>query len=230
MIKRILKKGYYLTNEILNILLLNNLFFKYTFIKQLRNELAHCNTILEVGAGTSSYLSKTSIKFHITAIDRYLKSLLIAKQKKVYNNFVVADVLSIDNIFKENSFDAIVAFDLIEHLAKDKGYELVEKMKRITRKKIVIYTPNGFLQQPPTPDNPFQEHKSGWDYYEMRKMGFKVFGINGYKELTGLYAIPKIKPVALGNLIRNISSVFLKILNKTDRSFAILCFLNKSSI
>ena len=61
-----------------------------------------------------------------------------------------------------NSFDVVIAFDLIEHLSKEDGYRLVYEMERIARRICVIFTPNGHVWQPPRPDNSFDAHLSGW--------------------------------------------------------------------
>ncbi|MBL7127359.1 MAG: hypothetical protein ISS16_00055 [Ignavibacteria bacterium] len=57
----------------------------------------------------------------------------------------------------------------------------------------------------------------------MEKLGFKVFGVNGFKKLRGIYAVPKIKPRELGNFVCSISQVLLKLMGLNKFSYGILC-------
>lgn len=93
---------------------------------------------------------------------------------------------------ESDSFDAVVAFDLIEHLNKEDGYLLLYEMERIARKLVVVYTPTGFLWQPPSPNNPFNAHVSGWKPRELKQFGFKaITGLMGFGILLGPYAKPR---------------------------------------
>lgn len=56
-------------------------------------------------------------------------------------------------------------------------------MERIAKEKVIIYTPNGFLPQKEYDLNIFQLHKSGWSVDELKKLGYRVKGINGLKFL-----------------------------------------------
>jgi hypothetical protein len=75
----------------------------------------------------------------------------------------------------------VLTSDVIEHLSKHDGYELICQMEAIAKKRVVIFTPNGMLGQKPEPDNPFQAHLSGWTVSEMRRLGYKVVGVHGFK-------------------------------------------------
>ncbi len=58
-------------------------------------------------------------------------------------------------------------------------------MKKWARKKIIITTPNRYLWQDGY-INSMQEHKSGWTVEELQNLGFKVFGMNGWKNLRDI--------------------------------------------
>jgi hypothetical protein len=124
--------------------------------------------------------------------------------------------------FKDRDYK-IIAFDLIEHFEKNEGYQLLKDIVRVAGVRVIVFTPNGFVPQSATDDNPFQEHKSGWTYQEMKKSGFKVYGVNGFMKLRGMYAVPKIKPREFGNFISNLSQIFLNITGLKKYSYAILC-------
>jgi hypothetical protein len=76
-----------------------------------------------------------------------------------------------------------VAFDLIEHLSREDGYKLLYEVDRISAFASLIFTPNGFVWQPPTEKNSFDAHLSGWTPSEFRRMGWsKLKGHGGSKK------------------------------------------------
>jgi hypothetical protein len=220
--KDIIKKMYSNIDGFLHLIFFSRYFYKKHFLNILEKELEGCTNVLEIGSGKTSYLRDLESDFKITALDISLNQIRESRKNQVYNNHILGDVLTINQLIKPGSFDAIVAMDLIEHLDKEKGLKLISDLSSLA-KKIIIYTPNGFLFQPPTADNPFQEHLSGWDFDEMQNLGFKVFGVNGYKRISGVYSLPKIRPASLGIFIRNLSALGLRMINMEHLSFSILC-------
>jgi hypothetical protein len=72
--------------------------------------------------------------------------------------------------FPERSVDTVFLLDVIEHLDKEQGKELLAWVEKIARCQVVIFTPLGFVKQE-HPDGKdawgmdggnWQEHKSGW--------------------------------------------------------------------
>jgi len=143
----------------------------------------------------------------------------------------LGDVTNLQKYISDKSFDSVVAFDLIEHVTKEEGLALLKSIEKIAKHSVIIYTPNGFLPQDEFDNNPFQKHLSGWEFEEMKKLGYEVYGINGYRKLRGEYALPTIKPRFFGYFLSNWSWVFLEIFGKPEKSFAILCIkkLNKEN-
>ena len=98
------------------------------------------------------------------------------------------------------SFDVVMAFDVIEHLPKDQGYLLIYQMERLSAQAAIVFTPNGWVWQPPSPNNPFNAHVSGWKPNEFpRSLGWKVIGQHGPKWAFGPYGIAK--PMFAGNVV-----------------------------
>jgi len=85
--------------------------------------------------------------------------------------------------FPSDSFDVVMAFDFIEHLGVENGFELVYEMERITNQFAIVFTPNGFVWQPPTRSNPFQAHVSGWTPRMFRKLGWRTKGSRGLRAI-----------------------------------------------
>ena len=102
--------------------------------------------------------------------------------------------MNLDNVVEPKTFDAVIALDLIEHLEKKDGFKLIEMMTKIAKKKIIIFTPNGFQPQRAFDDNPWQEHKSGWYFEDFDELKFKSYGHGGLKFLRGERASLRFRP------------------------------------
>jgi len=221
--KTLLKRIAHAADNILDKAFFSKYFFKRYFLDVIDRGLDDCDTVLEIGAGKSSYLKLINRPLKITAIDLHEESLALGLKNKIFDEGIVGNALHVDQLVPPSSFDAVAAFDFIEHLEKVEGREFLKKCEKIARKAVIIFTPNGFLEQPASAENPFQEHKSGWTYEEMLKLNYRVFGVNGVKWLSGKYNIPRIRPVSLGNFIRNISRMILRKMKLEKYSACILC-------
>ena len=195
----------------------------YSFINVLKKNFGDVKTVLELGAGKDSYVNFKCRDYKITALDLHKASIENSKEHNNFDDYILGDAREIREIFEDRSFDLVTAFDLIEHFEKNEGYQLLKDILKIAGERVIVFTPNGFVPQSATDDNPFQEHKSGWTYKEMKKSGFKVYGVNGFKKLRGMYAVPKIKPREFGNFVSNLSQILLNITGLKKYSYAILC-------
>lgn len=96
--------------------------------------------------------------------------------------------------FENDFFDFVACFDVIEHFPKDEGYHLLYEIDRISKYGSAIFTPNGFIWQPPSVNNFFNAHLSGWKPRELSTLGWsKVYSAGGYRQLYGPYGIPKLQ-------------------------------------
>ena len=195
-----------------------------TLIRELRRALNGCQTVLDVGCGTDSPSQYLADDLHIEGLDIHEPSLNAAEAKSFLKARHLGGAMDLDDLFPPNTFDAVIALDVIEHLAKKDGLALIEKMKRAAKRRIVLFTPNGFLPQP-ADDNPWQEHKSGWTTEDFRARGFTVVGVNGPRALRGEYARIRWRP----RLVWAAASELLQRLWTRDRpegAFALFCVLD----
>jgi hypothetical protein len=165
-----------------------------SWISYLKKELSDCNTVLDLGCGNNSPIQYCNISFSV-GVDIFEPYLKESESKGIHSKYIKGDIRKIK--FNPKSFDAILCKDVLEHLTKDEGCKLIKKMEKWARKKVIIITPNGYIYQNGYDNNPLQAHKSGWSVDELKNLGFKTFGINGWKKLKGYRGVIKYKPVFL---------------------------------
>lgn len=73
----------------------------------------------------------------------------------------------------QDSWDAIICAELIEHLSKEKARELVAWMKAHSD-LVIVTSPIGFMRQGAMYGNPHQVHVSGWMQEEVEALGFET--------------------------------------------------------
>ena len=156
---------------------------RYTLPKLLSRELVKQKIILDVGCGrTSSLKGITRDEKYLVGLDFYKPYLVELNNLDIYDECVLGDARKLVRIFQLKSFDCVISVEVLEHLTKNDGMIMVDQMKKIAKDKCVLITPNGLLlTYPGYKDNPNERHISGWSYYELKKLGFKVHGVGGIK-------------------------------------------------
>lgn len=180
-----------------------------------------CRSLLDVGCGKESPVGRFSQTIERTVgVDSHAESIELSRAAGIHGGYVQLNVLDIGSRFEPRSFDCVVALDVIEHLDTQDGVALLRAMETIARKKVVVFTPNGFLSQSAERDNPHQLHRSGWTAAEMRARGYEVTGIGGWRPLRGEYALPR-RPRWLTERLSLLSEPFFE--SRPDHAFQILC-------
>jgi len=175
-----------------------------------------------VGCGRHSSLTginKGSLK---VGLDHYEPYIQRSRHAGVHDHYVIGDARRLP--FRTGSFDCAVATEILEHMEKKDGVEMIAEMERVARKKIILTTPNGFLPTAPGPeDNPDEEHLSGWTAGELEAMGFKVYGFSGPKGLwtirngrAVLRFVPR-RPHLLSAVASDLAGLFVH--NRPARAF-----------
>jgi len=188
------------------------------FSIKLEKLLKDCDTVLDVGCGENSPLRLIETKNSV-GVDGFEQAINRSKKRKIHPKYRLMDIRELTSVFKENSFDAVIALDVVEHLEKREGSKLIKEMEKIAKKKVVILTPNGFIQQKDSANN-LQEHLSGWRIKDFHKRKYKVFGEYGLKNLRGERA-SLVKPKYFWGMISYISQLIVRSYPKY--SFSLLC-------
>ena len=159
---------------------------------ELRHTLKGFRTVLDVGCGFPSPLRVLQDSY-LVGVDGYRPALDQARESRSHNEFFLKDVRQIGDLLGSRTFEACVALDVIEHLEKQDGWTMLQNMERLATRRVIIFTPNGFIPQR-SQDGDLQEHLSGWTVEEMRARGYRVFGMYGPKRLRGEHARIKHSP------------------------------------
>ena len=160
-------------------------FFTVRFIFPLQylllRELMSCKSILDLGCGRHSMVPIAPSPIYKVGVELFESAYQEAFQSGRHDKVIQTDLMQVQ--FEEKSFDAVVMLDVLEHLTKEEGELLIHRMEQWARKKIIIFTPNGFVHQECYDHNPLMEHKSGWKNEEFVKKDFKTYGVRGFKFL-----------------------------------------------
>ncbi|MBI2085878.1 methyltransferase [Candidatus Daviesbacteria bacterium] len=176
----------------------------FSYMKLLRDGIGEGKTILDLGCEDGRLLDLLSEgkNWNITGVDIFQKNVRKASERKIFVKVVRGDVVEISKklIKQKVKFDVVFCSQVIEHIDREKGEELLGIVDKLARKKVIMGTPRGFMEQPHAflGDNPHQVHKSGWSEDDFRKRGYKVYGI-GFGPVWSEAGLGRIysKPVAV---------------------------------
>lgn len=149
-----------------------------------------CRTALDIGSGTSSHLSTFRPQILTMAIDASEEAMNLARANNAHDFYFVGDIMkeSVESVLKHTNgekFDLVPLYGVIEHFPKRIGFELLERCELLTKKYILLETPNGFFPQGPEFGNEFQRHLSGWFEHDFEGLGYRVYGTSGTKLFRG---------------------------------------------
>jgi len=150
-----------------------------TFIN---NFIKNRDHVLDIGCGDKKIIKR--LRGSHTTLDIW----------EPFSPDIVWDLNKLPLPFKDGMFDVTLMLDVIEHLDKEKGKKLLEEIKRVTRRHILVFTPlwwteNLFYMNNINSvyyGNPYERHQSLWsredfkDFQEINELDFMgnyYFGI-----------------------------------------------------
>lgn len=194
--------------SLLRDILTANLHSRHVYLTWLKRDLADCDTILELGCGppfgfiqTISPILQIGYGKRTNAFDIWPPYVDAHKKANSYNRCWQADILETDLPIKH--YDAVVMFDVLEHLPREKveQIDLLGQMEKCAIKKVIIFTPNGFVENDFVDGDPYQAHVSAWEPKDYRKRGYKVVGTSGLRWLLGKAGTPRYRPHTLCEIL-----------------------------
>lgn len=164
----------------------------FTSISIIRNAVGdEVRTVLDLGCGYGGLMKAISRdeSWEVTGVDADSNSLQSARNTPTYKYLIKGDLETVVRglIKKKQKFDVVLMSQVIEHLTKQKGERILDLIEKLVIKRIVITTPNGFMEQieESLNGNIHQEHLSGWQKEDFAKRGYKVRGL-GFKPIWSL--------------------------------------------
>lgn len=115
---------------------------------------------------------------------------------KVANRYWPVIKLGMNDLdkFVENSFDIVLCLDVLEHLELQEALNAIEHMKRIARKKVIIYTPSKYITNEEhvenawgLGENPYQIHKCFLEPEMLKNLGFEISFPEPDKNTLGIF-------------------------------------------
>jgi hypothetical protein len=170
-------------------------------IDALSSKLNRKIRVADLGAGPATYWNVFPLQqclnnciselFIVDASPEFTKPNEITEFNITYHEGILPKALS---EFSEDYFDLVVGLDLIEHFSYEDAMFFLYEIDRITTHTSLIFTPNGLVWQPPSENNTYNAHLSGWTPKIMKSLGWrKSFGHTGFKFFYGPYGIRKKK-------------------------------------
>jgi hypothetical protein len=174
-----------------------NLHSQSAYLDWLKDDLKDCESILELGCGSYSPLLKIGAGPRTDAVDIFQPYIDKHNQAGDYRTCRLANILTMT--FPHKAYDAVVICDVFEHLPREQviAVGLYNLMERCARKKVIIFVPNGFVENDLVDNDPYQAHVSAWEPKDHYEHGYKVRGATGLRYILGKASLPKYKPIGL---------------------------------
>lgn len=182
----------------------------WDYKRWLLRDLADCESILELGCGRNSPILQIGLGHKTDAIDIWQPYVDLHNRNGDYRQCMRQDVLTLDYPSKP-LYDAVVITDVMEHLPREKveAIDLFALMERTARKKVIIFAPNGFIENDLVDDDPYQEHVSAWEPEDYLKRGYAVKGATGIRWVLGKASLPRWRPYSLWAILAMISQPYI---------------------
>ena len=133
-------------------------------------------TVLDLGCGLSLKCKFIDADVRV-GLDIY-RPFLEKIEADVPYVAINADVMSLANLFLPQSFDLVMACDLVEHLEKPDAMAVLDMAETIANVAVIVETPRGFIPQNIDiwghGGHAYQTHRSSWEPHDFEARGYKV--------------------------------------------------------
>lgn len=134
-------------------------------------------TVFDVGCGNGSLGmlmrgAPGGLDAHIVGIEAWPGNVDFVQRFNIYDEVWHGDVRTMTL----RPFDVVVACEILEHLPRDDGEELLARIEQAAE-TIIVSTPNGPDLRGPKGGNPGEAHLSVWTIKDFRSRGYEVKGV-----------------------------------------------------
>lgn len=158
-----------------------------------RESLVHRNvirtrpeTIIDLGCGKGVLMRSfhelgwSIDKSYLVGLDLFHAYLRTSKAQ--YDDVVLCDIRMLP--LRSKCCDLALLIDVIEHLEKSDGIDLLDGLESACKETILVATHVGFSEKSELEDNnSLQAHRSGWSPAEFESRGYVVHGFGGFRFL-----------------------------------------------
>jgi len=131
-----------------------------------RNNLENVNLFLVDGAHASQR-PKSDWRVRIDGIEAF-PTYLTPVHTYTYNQIITGDALDLLPDIDDNTYDFVLAVDILEHFTKTDGLKFLDELKRVAKQAVLVSTPKEFHSQE-IEANPYENHRSHWTSEELRR-------------------------------------------------------------
>ncbi len=175
-------------------------FLPWTYPSLIKKLIPPGSSVLDVGCGDGNLMKwiNTKGEYKVVGMDINSSELEIAKSRTclfrctpVYQDVITKNFTKGVSIKKK--FDVVVCSQVVEHLKKDQAIKLIKQMEKLTYKRVVVATINGFFEFDTHIQGEYDRHISGWSVKEFIDLGYEVMG-SGLKFIYKPGALKDILP------------------------------------
>ena len=154
------------------------------FLHELLEEIPKdVESLIDVGCGRGIVGAMTRIyrtPKRLVGVDIFQDYIDFCKKYSIYDELHRLDLRKTPLPFNDNEFSVATCIEMIEHLPKRQGEQLLDELHRIAD-TVIVSTPSAYFRQPKghVVRNQFQEHISKWTVGDFKKRGYDVKGV-GY--------------------------------------------------
>jgi 2-polyprenyl-3-methyl-5-hydroxy-6-metoxy-1,4-benzoquinol methylase len=159
------------------------------------------SSVLEIGFGNGSFLNYSKqMGWKVIGTELNLDLVNLAKANG-YDVYLSKNL----SIFQDNSFDLIVAFDVLEHLSEDNLHDLIFNIKRI------LVSGGFFIARFPNGDSPFGLKIQNGDFTHVLSIGSgKISSLAAISNMKVIYIGGEAQPIVGTNFLNFIHKIFVR--------------------
>ncbi len=178
----------------------------WTYPAEIKKFMPKNSTVLDVGCGDGHLAQWINYfgEYKIVGVDINKQDLEIARKRITRHNKPIFESLLMEDLTKKmplkKKFDIVLCSQVVEHLEKNNALELIQKIEKLAKKRIIVATINGFFQFNHRIPGKYDNHLSGWSANDFTVRGYHIQG-SGLRFIYKPGALKDITPNSLHPLL-----------------------------
>ena len=154
----------------------------HSFLRDILHQIpVTTNSLLDVGCGRGIIGALMRIyRFPqiVVGVDIFNEYLAFCRKMGFYDQVKKHDLRK-PLPFYNKEFEVSTCIEVIEHLDKDDGINLLTELERVSE-NVIVSVPTKYFPQKAYDSNIHQKHACGWSAKEFRKRGYTVLGVGKF--------------------------------------------------